>query len=400
MRLIKYILLPVFLSAPVFSQTVSFCENYDNRTNAVISVIDDMYNMPSHEDSNWTNFIDSIELARSNYVVQTVAVIVGLVTDTNGWTELQAQIEDGYCIVGNHSWDHPVATNEAGFWTNQYINSRQGLYDWLELPERFTYNGSEYLNAMLQWGGSDLDENDGYGKAQAFMGTNGYLLRRGWAGAWTPDQGWPEWDSTNGLYEPIPYGMGVADVLDGGYSNDFNTAYNNRSPYVTIFHPASPADDVYGINAAQWAAYYDFIGNRKDTWGCSPNEWITYHYTITRASLTNTTTDVGGHFYATLSADDEERNNFGLSYPITMFIENVVYTNMGFGGFAVWKQDAGETTWTELTEKTTNDYFNSIECFRVAGDDVYVSVSLPQATNSVTVRCGNRRNKLAAMGGF
>jgi hypothetical protein len=94
------------------------------------------------------------------------------------------------------------------------------------------------------------------------------------------------------------------------------------------------------------------------------------------SSYTNTT-------YQTyhISVDSTVHNNYGLSYPVTY--EFLLPANSS--GLKVYKRYSTSDAWTQLTEKTSNDFFNAIEAVRFdyAKNGAYVSVAFGANTDDI-----------------
>jgi len=97
------------------------------------------------------------------------------------------------------------------------------------------------------------------------------------------------------------------------------------------------------------------------------------------SSYTNTT-------YQTyhISVDSTAHNDYGLSYPVTY--EFLLPANSS--GLKAYKRYSTGDAWTQLTEKTSDDFFNGIEAVRFdyASNGSYVSVAFGPDTDDIYVK--------------
>lgn len=99
-------------------------------------------------------------------------------------------------------------------------------------------------------------------------------------------------------------------------------------------------------------------------------------------SITNSTSD-----YFQFSASSTVHEDYGLALPVT-YSFNI---QAGSSGLKAWKKYSESSNWVELTQKTSDDYFNSIEAVRFdySGNKAYVSVGYGSTTDDVFVKITN-----------
>lgn len=179
----------------------------------------------------------------------------------------------------------------------------------------------------------------------------------------------------------MQYTVRAQEILDGSYLNDFDTAYSGGTLYLVYNHPAQEAERVYGTNAAIWAEFCAYVGNRKDVWYTDPASLLTYHYLQNQHPPDITVSNVSGDLLISVTGDPAERSKYGLSYPLTYKVTKPPDW-INSSGVYVYYRDLVETNWTLMDKKTTNDFFTGINAYRDAGDVVYVSQGLPQTTDT------------------
>ena len=367
------------------SATVTICEFYDNRKCAVAWTSDDLFYSPGY--SRYDRFMDAAHLAVSNHMVYSPGVVTKNVhpftgmPHLDGWTPLQTEVAIDKLIPITHSFTHPVDITTTTY-SNEYVFSRTDLLSEIEYPWQFTYKGKEYLPAFIQWGGCT---NIDYDVSRQYLTSNDYLACR-WVNQ-TSSGEWPAWNESLTLYgHTSQLGMvntTVRDgrVMDGKWSNTFDNVYASGGIYVEYDHAWQDYGWVYGTNSAKWAAFVDYVGNRKDVWYVDFSSLYTYHYLQDQVPPTITTTNLGPVFEFTVTGDSAERDKYGLSYPLTYkFTKPAGW--MHSVGVYVYYRDTMATNWALMEEKTTNDYFTGINTFRDANDVVYISQGLPQTSDT------------------
>jgi len=91
-----------------------------------------------------------------------------------------------------------------------------------------------------------------------------------------------------------------------------------------------------------------------------------------------------------LTVDSTIHNDYGLTYPATYEFS----IPAGSAGLKAFKRSPADLGWTQLTEKTTTDFFNGIEAVRFdyAASRVYVSVAFGSASDIVYLRLTDGSN--------
>ncbi len=357
-------------------------------------------------ETRWSNQWDAIEMASNNNIVITMGLISGSMTITNGWGEIQLAMDDGHLMVANHSFSHPVTNIN---YQQEYITSYETQTNWLTYPAFRTYNGKEYDPFFIQFGGSSAD----YDIAYSIILSNNCLGFR--IPSKTIELPWPPWN-VGGMFGSTSVGWGATaqwvrvsmystDVLDGSWSNEatygWNDIHANGGTFHLYTHSWTDSSWVYGSNSAIWSNYFEMVGNHTDVWYTDPGTRLIYRYFEEISPPVITTTNYGGRFEFDITFDAAEMAKYGGTVPLTYLVSNVVHTNMGFGDFQVWKQNGGETNWTQLSAIPTNSvYKNGAEGFRIVESDVYISAGMPQNTNTSTIICKMEKNRISGNGWF
>jgi len=374
----KLILMMVVISGFSCLAQVTITTTYDNKRGPMVWRNDDLVSAASRAPL----FLAAANLARSNNIVFSPACYGFDVFSRGTWRSIQDQIDDGMYVPGNHSYSHPVNFTN---WYLQFVESRNALLAGLQYPWQYRYKGKEYLNVFCQWGGiTNMGENT----TASYASTNGYLMVSGTS---PNSRGWPTWDTNLNSYGYFNYSDPMSGILSRGTATNstnatnINNTINSNLMYVISGHAWTPEEDVSGTNSAFWTTYFSTLfGNRKNVWYADLNGAITYHYHQAQSPPSISIVSNIGSVTFTVTGVASNRVKYGLTYPLTYKVTKPVGwpTNT-----YVYYKDATLTNWTTVIEKTTNDYFTGINCFRndATGAVVYVSHGLPQAVDVMQI---------------
>jgi len=89
----------------------------------------------------------------------------------------------------------------------------------------------------------------------------------------------------------------------------------------------------------------------------------------------------------TISVDSTTHNNYGLSYPATYVFDIPASLTAG----RVYYRYSSGDSWILLTEKTSSDFFNGIDCVRFdyTNDKAYVSIAFGSITDTILLKFTN-----------
>lgn len=95
--------------------------------------------------------------------------------------------------------------------------------------------------------------------------------------------------------------------------------------------------------------------------------------------------------YIKLFVDSTTHNDYGLAYPIT----HEFSIPSGSANLQVFKRYSTNQTWTQIAEKTNNDFFNGIEAVRFdySGNKVYVSVAFDSSSDEIYLKATNAEDQ-------
>jgi hypothetical protein len=368
---------------------------YDDRVCAVLWTGDDMASTvrthPS-QTNRWYGFLDAADFAIDKGLVFNPACLYSddgsfLGMDAFGYAELQSRMNISEYLPGMHGWNHAVdmsaSTIEAQFFTSTV--NRVTNFD---LLDQHSYKGIGHPASFVKWGGVTTPA-DWYGatywgeggSVRTLLASQNYLVVRHWSD--TIGLGEPMvWNVAYGMYDDINPTDGVADVLAGDFSS-FDYAYANSNFYMLYNHPWKPDELVYGVSNAAWEAWGDYHGGRLDVLYTDLDSMTMYEYLRTRAAPAITETNTATYYKMTVVGDGAERDKYGLSYPLTYKIDKPAEWGESTP-YSVQYRDTG--SWSSMTEKTTNDFFTGINCYRDETNVVYVSQGLPQNSDQFEIK--------------
>ena len=369
----RYFLPILFLAGVLQAQTVTTTLYYNNDDAAIGWRSDDMEPIANR----MNQFGAAVQTAISNHMVLSPAVITSYFgNDKANWDIMQSWIDSGACQPLSHSDTHPnFLSNDV--WYAEFVGSSQKLKDGLQYPWQMRYYGREYLTAFMLWGGgTNVDRN----LFVPYCASNGYLMVSDWSSAY---YGWPVWSNSINSFGLTPISMYqdavISNGITAGSSNVLQIAsvVSNHQIFVLSGHAWMDGEDVIGTNASFWNTYFhDILGNRKNVWYFGMNDLVQYRFLQYVSPPTITSSNDASTVYVSVMGNHTNRLKYGLSYPITYKVTKpagwptntyVYYSDPGTG-----------TNWYSLVEKTTNDYFTGINCFRndTTGQCVYVSQGL------------------------
>lgn len=421
-RIMRLILLLTLICACSFG-AVTTTKYYDDRQMAVLWTSDDMNYLAVRaggDPDRWESYTNAINLCITNNMVFNPGVVCGTAVGnamippydegylgynavlTNGmrmipeaWEWIQDNMAMDSFVPALHSathptdFDDPVTTIEI-----QYIESRDVMYDALQMPWQFRYKGEDIIATFIQWGGVVNPDNyytNGlflHGDALDLVADN-YLALRVVNVRWPYDATtagtFPLWDDSTGMYEALPPSVNEDSILDD-YTDRFDDMYDNGGYYLLYNHTWQDDCQPLGTNSATWSAWAEYVGNRKDVWYTDLNSMMVYHHLQTNAASFLTITETTEPAYTIINVtcgSAANRAKYGLSHPLTYRIEKAAgWTDST--PYSVYYRDTG--AWALMTEKTTNDYFTGINCYRDDGADVLVSQGLPEWSETFQIK--------------
>lgn len=200
--MIRNLIVSFLFAASAATAGVSITRYYDNSDASVVHTTDDAYKWDTGDflETRWTRFLEMADLHEDNGMVLSIGLITSRMNDADAWTALQTEINTRghYFQVGNHSWNHPSHFDEPEDYQQEYIDSRDDLYDNLTFLPQYRYKGSDYLLAFYQFGGvTNGFDRDDYSERFPILSTNNYLVIRSEKTKLLTDM--PEWGASNGL---------------------------------------------------------------------------------------------------------------------------------------------------------------------------------------------------------
>lgn len=374
---------------------VTITDNANGLRMPIMISSDDMYKSASG--LRWDRFWDNVDYAKSNHLVFSSAIIVGKMSVTNGWGELQTAMDAGGFVPVSHSWSHPTNITD---YNQEYVTSRTALLSALVYPWQKTYKGVEYDVAFVQWGGcTNLDFES---TAIPLIVSNNYLGVRSIRIGLKSNPSW-----VGNAYEPSPIYQhsganwtgsilitsDQSDSLDGLWESKFDAAYASAWPYMHYGHAWTDGEWVFGTNSVAVSNHFEHIGNRIDCWYTDFGSWLSYLYLKNEATPSVIETrDRFGNAILTISAEAAERQKYGLSVPLTYAVGNA--TTYTFGGRTAYYRDSVDANWTALSEITTNDYYDGGNCYRNEGTNTLVTQGLPQTVDQFQIKLVPRKRAL------
>lgn len=90
--------------------------------------------------------------------------------------------------------------------------------------------------------------------------------------------------------------------------------------------------------------------------------------------------------------NNQIHENYGVSYPITYIFSYQQPLN----NIKVYKKHLKSANWSEITPKTTSDYFNGIEAFRInpSTNELYISVAFSAENDTIYIKAENNSSNL------
>lgn len=339
---------------------VTTTEYYDNRRAAVVFTADDWYGCAEQHSA----FMSACDAAQQYKVVISPGIVPNgsaggncspRALQTWQWQQIQQQIDEGFISPVSHSLNHQMIP--YGDYDAEIIESRQVITTKLVLPWQNWYNGQAYLVGWIEpYGMSDS-------KARSILATAGYLSDRSVQVGYND---WAGWDS--GTYARIGVTSRADDLTLSQMNNNFDATYANRGVYHFYIHPTYHD----WSDAGKIPRHLDHVGGRRDVWYVGWGQIYMYRYL-------NPDIDVaadGLEFRATV--DRWQREKYGLGYPKTYAVDA---DNVS----AVLYKNSYNDSWKALPKKTSADFFNGVDAYRIDGDKVYISKSF-SATNEIYVK--------------
>jgi len=399
------------------SDEVAITQYYDDAVMAVMVTQDDIYRQDGTHALRWDRFMDNAALCNAHNIVATSCSIMGKNLDSDWASMLSAVMADSgnMHMITTHSMNHPtIYPSDAGEITAQeileYVTSKELFLANITLPDTHNYNGSPYLTNFMQWGGWVFPDEDDrkysdeyFDSLNSMLADAGYLANRDSRTHLGTSFGYElEWDQTNGIYHAYTTALSssAGRVTDGtlNYQADFDHAYANNGRYYLYNHPWMDSDwaGSGADNEAIWATWAAYVGGvagagptgagNLDVWYTDPDSWINYEYLrgIARPSTTYEETDESTITMG-VSIGNAHRVKYGLSTPVTYKVKKPAAWGTT-GTITAFYRDTVDTSWVEMTEKTSSDYFTAINCFRNDSTDVLVSQGFPQTSDSFEIK--------------
>jgi hypothetical protein len=374
----KNLIISLTLLASACVAQVTTTTYYDNRAAAFVARFDDC------DKVRMPYFINAARLCGSNNVVASVGVNGMSLYGLSDWQTIQTHVDAGYLHLMNHSENHPV--NLTNYF-DEYVTARQVLYDGLAIPWQYKYRKRDYSVTMLQWGGiTNVSETTG----GPYCSSNLYLAVSGTSYSFSG--GVPAWSNSIGSFGYVEMGLPLSYIVTNGTAADSenmircNNAVTSNKIFITSGHPWNSTEDTSGSNSVFWATYYqEVFGNRKNVWYTDLDALFTYLFCTTVSSNTITVSTNSSGVLVKIDGDHTNRVKYGLSYPITYKVTKPV--GWPTTAFVYYTDPACGANWYSVAEKTTNDYFTGINCYRndATGAVVYVSHALPQGVDTFSV---------------
>jgi len=381
---------------PVSHASITTTQYYDGRKMAVMWTSDDMHDQYGTNHVHWARFLDAAYLCQSNHMVFTPGVIVGKMRNSgskeanSAWAEFQRGMDEGWMFPVSHSWSHPLImpTNETAY-VQEFEDPFDFLVQKLEYPVWRRYKGKEYPLFFIQFGGivhPDYSRMLEHIKNMNILGVRYYSV----SGEGSTE--WSHWNPEHGLFGKyigeVPWllaSIRESHVFDGSWKSRFDMAYSNSLPFISYDHTYQDDCWVKGTNSQLYTEMMQYIGNRHDVWYTTPGDFLEYKLeqavyppaiTITISNATEIAFRVDG--------DPKKREKWAMSYPLTFKVDKL----SGWSGKALKVFVKEEGVWHTLEVRTTNDWFNSGNCWRDAEDAVYVSQALPEWSDSCEIFLG------------
>ena len=368
---------------PLFSGISPY---YDNRRFAMIVSGDDW--------ATWTReaFGDVCGNLTDRGIWFSAGIITSGVTDSL-WSEIQEKVDAGYVEPCCHTVNHPHPPYDN---CEYEINgSKQHILGNLSMPPTMTAGGQEYLYCFIQpYGESDA-------AVRAELGECDYLADRTWIGyedyiypynAWTFGEesggtydvwNFTEWNETDGLYDicgfttyiPDKYGGTDPQYLDAA----FDQAYTEGAVYQTFLHPGA-AYDLDGFYS-----HMDHCAWNASCWYTGLGQAYLYHHGQSQGFVTCSRAGTGIDSVFTVSIDPAQHDTYGFSYPLTYEFDLPVEWG---AGYSVEVRRSLSDPWQDLGERTSGEYHNGVECFRIdyLNHKAYVSLAFDPDSDQAQIR--------------
>lgn len=326
------------------------------------------------------------------------------------WADWQSELDaNPYLFLSNHSYSHPSTATGMDYY-EQYVDSRTLMMDNLDMGWQYQYKGNQYQTAFMQFGGCvGIDGAE----VKWMISTNDFLclaIGRGYEGQdevsqWFNyyDFDYPAWDSTYDIF--YNSGLGIPFIWVITYEEDeagggslltddpyvlFDTVWTNGGVWEMYDHAWQDAAYLALPENSNGVAFLEYIGNRHDVWYTHEEGKTLYNYlsnhappaiSITKSNAVELIFNVDG------SALD--RDAYGLSFPLSFVVDKPVGIASG-DDYSVSYSTNG-VLWAACTQKTANDWYNDLNCYRDDGDQVIVNQGLPHFTDSFQIRIHSNR---------
>jgi PKD repeat protein len=366
----------LFYVPPVFGATTEptfdeIAEYYDNRK-AVVTVTGD--------DWGWYSainpyFDDFCEMLTSKNIYFTTGIVTNISPD---WPQIQGWLDQDFLEAASHSRTHPyLPYGDYDDYFSEIAGSKQDIIGNLTLPHDYTNGGSEYVYVWLEpYGQSDP-------LSRQILGEQKYLVDRlvGYSDSWAT------WNSTDELFDRVGYSIRMEEQ-SAAHEPDritnvtilnakFDEVYNEGGIYHIFTHPRN-------LNYAEGRyvdLHTDYISNRNDVWYVSFGHLYLYHWIDIQNVVSVSSTAEANEFHINIGSTD--RQEYGAKYPVTyVFDVPADWTDVNVN-YRFRQTDP----WAPMTSKTSSDFFNGIDAFRLDSENhkIYVSIGF-EDTNDIYLK--------------
>jgi hypothetical protein len=240
---------------------------YDNRQCTVCASLDEYSGgtQPTMDERTW---MESVNEAVDDFQSRSIWVTTAIATQNNSWeyeatpapptwSEIQAQIDEGFLEVASHSRWH---TNPMSEFTVEINGSKTDILANLTLP--YAKGATQYLLCWISPAGQTS------AGIQAQLGASKYLCYV--AGNFESGLGWQNW-TVDGVYNSWNGRRYIEGSTAATLNADFDTAYTNGEIYALRGHPDR-------WSWTEFRAHLDYIKLKKDVWYVGKGAMYLYRY--------------------------------------------------------------------------------------------------------------------------
>jgi len=358
----------------------SLTENYDNKRMSFIWTCDDW----DGDSVRHSSFMNKSDKAQELNIWYSSGFITNGSYDSSPnpplWLEILPNFQEGYLSAASHSRHHYHSENfTLENATLEANGSKNDIEENLTLPIYNWFNSSQHLVA---WIAPYYEVSDNLTLA---LNMSNYLVHRG-DNFLNGGFGWAGFNESNGIYwDTYDYSFSWISSLNytpEDFIEGFDSAYILGNQFHLMGHPWPMENVSDGSIASQTLEY---ISNRSDVWYVGLDHAYMYRYitnrTESKATINITSNPEDNNITLVVNISSEERNKYGLSYPITYKISipnnwtdvYVYYKNLSTDNYTLMENKTRETVW------------NGIEAYRtdLNNDVVYISKAFPQQNSEV-----------------